>query len=202
MRPRIILTDADGTVVWWLKGFNRFMSEEKGLDIIPGTEHEYKMSFKYGIDSSLMEEYIREFNESARIGRLEPLADSVEYIDKLYLDYGFRFICVTSQSDVPIAKVYRELNLIRHFGNAFEEVNCLKMGSNKKEFLTRWKDSGLFWIEDHAGQAQAGADVGLKSVLISHPYNDRTQDDRIIRVDITQPWKEIYGLVLKDYNLV
>lgn len=199
MRPKIILTDADGTIVMWLASFYKFMGE-KGLTIRPGFEHEYKMSQKFGIESADMENYIREFNESERIAGLDPLADSVEYIGKLAA-LGFRFICVTSQSDAPNAKIHRTTSLTKHFGDVFDEINCIKMGANKKEFLTRWKDTGYFWIEDHIGQAQAGADNGLKAVLITQPYNAHLDDERITTVSNSQPWKEIYDLVLKDYKL-
>lgn len=200
MMEKIILTDADGTIVWWLKGFVAFM-EEKGFTIQPGFEHEYKMSLKYGIPSSIMEDLIREFNESPHIGRLEALADSVKYIGKLHDEHGFKFICVTSQSDAPIAKVYRELNLMKHFGTAFSEVNCIKMGAHKEEELSRWKDSGYFWIEDHPHQAKAGVVNGLKSVLITHPYNTDTADEKITRVSRDHPWEEIYNIVLKEYQI-
>jgi FMN phosphatase YigB (HAD superfamily) len=199
MKEKIILTDADGTIVWWLKGFTEFMAK-KGHPIRPGYEHEYKMSAKFGLPPEEMENAIREFNESEAISRLRPFADAEEYIDKLKKE-GFRFICITSQSDAPNARDYRVRNLKVLFGNVFNEVHCLKMGIDKKEFLTRWKDTGYFWIEDHIKQARAGADNGLKTILITHPYNADEEDDRIIRVSHETPWKEIYDIVLKDYNI-
>lgn len=197
---KIILTDADGTIVLWLDGFRKFM-EDQGFSIIPGSETEYKMSAKYGIPSSVMEDLIREFNESSRIADLEPFADSVEYIGKL-ATAGFRFICITSQSDAPSAKVHRTASLKKHFGDVFDEIHCIKMGAHKEEALSQWKDTGYFWIEDHPGQAEAGLVNGLRSILISHVYNGHVNDDKLIRVSVDSPWKEIYEIIMKDYNLL
>lgn len=200
MREKVILTDADGTIVMWLAGFNQYMADQ-GFKLLPGTESEYKMSKKYGLPSATMETMIRTFNESSRIADLKPFADAQEYIGKL-AEAGFRFICVTAQSDAPNAKIHRTASLMKQFGDVFEEVHCIGMGEHKEEMLSKWKGTNYFWIEDHPSQADAGIANGLKTILISHDYNAHVPAGQYVQVSNETPWKEIYSIIMKDYNLL
>ena len=198
-KSKIILTDCDGVLLNWNKGFCEYMAG-MNLPQLPNTDHEYSIGARHGINHLAAHEYVKSFNESSRIEYLEPLADSVEYVSKL-VDKGFRFIAVTSISSIPHAKEYRTKNLQSLFGDIFDEVNCLPMGSSKASELERWGGSEYFWIEDHIRQAMAGHEAGLKTVLISHPYNEHFRTDLFPRVNFETPWKEIYEMVCKDYDL-
>jgi len=198
-KKKIILTDADGCLVNWNDGFNKFMAE-RGMPQLPDTDHEYSLANRHGISMQKAGALIREFNEGPWISDLEPFADAVEYTQKL-VDKGFRFIVVTSISSAPSAKHYRTANLTRLFGDIFDEINCIEMGASKAHILTRWEDTGYFWIEDHMRQAEAGYEAGLKTVLINHPYNSHYKTDLFPTVSYTSPWKEIHNMICKEYNV-
>lgn len=197
---KLILTDADGTLVFWIQGFTDFM-KKKGYKPIPGTDSDYRMTEKFGIPSTLAHSYIKEFNEGPEIAKLKPLADAVQYVKKLHNEKGFRFIVITAQSDAPDAKKYREENLNNIFGDIFEEIICIKMGADKRTTLSRWEDSKLFWIEDHMAQAESGYEVGLSPILINQPYNSHYKTDLFPTVSFENPWKEIYEIVCNKYKL-
>lgn len=198
-KDRIILTDADGVLVDWLGGFQSFM-ESKGFPRIGGTDKDYSISARHGISNHQGMEFVKEFNEGRKIADLTAFADSVEYVTKL-ANKGFRFIVVTALSDHPDAHEYRTTNLHNLFGDVFDEINCITMGANKAEILTRWVDTEYFWIEDHMRQAEAGHEAGLKPILISHPYNDHYQTDLFPKVSFDKPWADIYKMVCSDYNI-
>ena len=198
-RDKIILTDCDGVLCNWNKGFNEFM-DERGMPQLPNTDNEYSLALMHGISVKKAGALIREFNEGPWIADLESFADSIKYVQWL-ADLGFRFIVVTSISDAPSAKYYRDFNLFKLFGNVFDEINCIEMGASKAHILKRWEGTGYFWIEDHMRQAEAGHEAGLKTVLISHPYNSHYTTDLFPTVSYTSPWKEIYNMVCKDYNV-
>jgi FMN phosphatase YigB (HAD superfamily) len=197
-KNKIILTDCDGVLLDWASSFNEFMAE-KGHPQIPGTDSEYSLMLRHNISSSESHKYIMEFNESSRIAELSAFADSVKYVNKL-VEKGFRFIAVTSISDAPIAKHYRTQNLLKLFGDVFDEINCIEMGASKANILMNWEASGYFWIEDHMRQAEAGHEAGLKTVLIDHPYNSHYKTDLFPTVSHTTPWEEIYSTVCNEYN--
>ena len=199
IKERIILTDCDGCLVMWNDGFNEFM-KERGFPQLPNTDHSYNISDRHGITTKQSMAFVREYNEGPWIEDLEPFADAVYYVKKLASE-GFRFIVVTSISDAPEAKMYRTGNLTSIFGDVFNEINCIKLGASKAHILTRWADTGYFWIEDHMRNAEAGHEVGLKSVLINHPYNSHYKTDLFPTVSYTSPWQEIYNMVCKEYNV-
>jgi FMN phosphatase YigB (HAD superfamily) len=194
-----ILTDVDGVLLCWEEGFNEFINS-KGHPRIPGTETEYSMAARHGISTIQSLDYIREYNESDAMLSLKPFADSVKYVAKL-ADMGFRFTAITSMSDHPGAKIHRTNNLKALFGDVFDEVVCLEMGASKIHALMRWADSGLYWIEDHMRQAEAGHEAGLRTVLINHPYNNHYKTDLFPVVSYETPWAEIYKMVCKEYGI-
>ena len=194
-----ILTDCDGVLLKWEDGFDAFM-KSKGFMRRDGTEADYSMALRYGVTTRQTQEFIKEYNESSEMARLEPFADSVEYVAKL-ASHGFRFTAVTSMSDHPDAKMYRTQNLKTLFGDVFDEVVCLEMGASKANVLMRWADSKLFWIEDHMRQAEAGHEAGLRTVLINHPYNTHYTTDLFPKVSFSTPWAEIYKMVCKEYGI-
>jgi len=199
-KEKIILTDCDGVLCDWNLGLNKFMIK-RGYPQLPNTDTEYSIAVRHGITQKQAQDYIKEFNQSSFISDLEPFADSVEYVKKLS-DCGFRFIIVTSISDHPDAKIYRTQNVEKLFGKVFDNIVCLQMGASKAHMLSTWADSGYFWIEDHMRQAEAGYEAGLKTVLINHPYNFHYSTDLFPTVSYITPWKEIFNMVCKEYNII
>lgn len=198
-KEKIILTDADGVLVDWNSGFDKFMMS-KGFPRKPNTEADYNISVRHGLSSHQSHEFVKEFNESRNIADLKPFADSVDNVLTL-ANLGFRFIVITSLSDHPDAQEYRTLNLKGIFGDIFDEIRCIKMGASKANTLRLWEDTGYFWIEDHMRQAEAGYEVGLKTVLINHPYNIHYTTDLFPKVSYETPWAEIVNMVRNEYQL-
>jgi hypothetical protein len=199
VKKKIILTDADGVLVFWFAGFEKFMND-KGYNQVTGTEHHYAMSTRYNISDEEAHFFIKEYNESPYIADLDAYADSQEYVAKL-VAHGFKFVVITSLSSNPDAARYRKENLIKLFGDNFLEIMCLKMGSAKDKALKPWEGSGFFWIEDHIKNAEDGHSLGLKSILVQQDHNGHYDTDHFSIVGPEQPWKEIYELVSKEYNL-
>lgn len=198
---KIILTDADGCLFHWNAAFSLFM-HEKGFPQVPATEDNYSIATRHDVPYADGRKLVTEFNHSDYIRDLHPFADSREYVTKL-VEEGYEFIVVTSLSDHPNAFDNRAHNLRKHFGNAIVELHCLPIGVHKGEMLKRWAGTNLFWIEDHVENAAAGADVGLRSVVINHPYNTKyTQHDNKLhaRVSYATPWREIYDIVKAAEN--
>jgi len=196
---KIILTDADGVLLDWNAGFDRFMLS-KGHPRLPDTDADYSISGRHGISPDLAHSSIKEFNEGSYVAELAPFSDSVKYVGKL-AEKGFRFTVVTSISDHPASAVYRKRNLLNHFGDIFDDVHCIAMGTNKFTTLQAWEGTKYFWIEDHMRQAEAGYENGLRPLLINHPYNTHYNTDLFPKVSFDTPWKDIYDIVCKDYNI-
>ena len=193
MTEKIILTDADGCLFHWNAHFNLFM-HERGMPAIPNTEDNYSVLARFGVEANYKAELVKEFNHSDYIRDLHSFADARRYVRQLN-EEGYKFIVITSLSDDPGAFDNRAHNLEKHYGDAILELHCLPIGIHKGEFLKRWEGTGLFWIEDHVENAAAGADLGLRSIVIDHPYNTnfKKHDHKLFaRVSYATPWRDIY----------
>jgi hypothetical protein len=192
MKKKIILTDADGVLLDWEYAFGVWM-EEHGFAKVPGSQFNYDIGEQFGISQEQGRKLIKMFNESAAIGFLPALRDSMYYVKRLHEEHRYVFHCITSVSTEPNAVKLREMNLRKLFGKtAFERVVCLPTGADKHEALSEYKNSGLYWIEDKPENAHVGHELGLRSILMEHGHNMAHYHPEI---PIVKNWKEIYDII-------
>lgn len=186
----IILTDCDGVLLDWEHAFDQWMAENKYSIKVHAV---YDIGIKYGIEKEVSTRKIKQFNESAWMGYLPALRDARSGVAKLY-EHGYRFHCITSLSLDKKAQRLRLYNLENIFGKGtFKELICLDTGADKHVALRKYKNSGLYWIEDKPENALEGKDVGLKPLLLSHPHNADFNDEEIVRV---ANWADICSVIL------
>ncbi len=191
MENNLILVDCDGVLLNWEWGFHCFM-QERGHKLADGYQFKYNIGKRYGIDYEIGIKCIKQFNESAAIGFLPPLRDAMQYVKKLHENHGYIFHCITSLSSDKNAKKLREMNLTKLFGDSvFEEIICLETGADKTEALSKYRNSGCYWIEDSMSNADVGHGLGLNSLLMSHGHN-LEYSGPATRV---ANWAEIYDIV-------
>jgi hypothetical protein len=191
---KLILTDCDGVCLDWEWAFNVWM-QEHGFEEVVGSKLSYDMSVRYGIPKEQVRKLIKVFNESAAIGFLPAMRDSVYYIKRLHEEHGFRFHAITSLSLDPNAQKLREMNIHKLFGpTAFERVVCLDTGADKHEALEEYEGTGCWWIEDKPENAVAGYRAGLKCLLLEHGHNMHHDHPDI---HLVKNWREIFEIVAK-----
>ena len=193
---KIILTDIDGVVFDWHTAFVKWM-ELQGYSSTGVIHHDAEIHNEFGI--SLQEANVKreEFNASMACSVLEPMRQSVEYINKLHQE-GFHFIAITSLSDKPIAQYYRYLNIEDYFEtDVFIDVRCLPAGASKLDALTDFENSGLIFVDDRISNLEDAVKVGLKPVLMKHAYNIHYANKKVPQV---ANWKEIYEYVQQAYK--
>jgi FMN phosphatase YigB (HAD superfamily) len=196
---KTILVDCDGVILSWNEAFEEHMLE-KGYDRVHGTDDQYSLAKRFGVDEDFIYDEVLKFNQSEMIANLLPHKDAVSGVQRL-VDKGFRFTAITSLSDAPKARAHRVNNLRGVFGDIFEEIICLPLASSKQYTLRRWAGSGLFWIEDHFKNAEAGHEEGLRSIVVDTPYNRHYHTDLFPRVNSEKPWEEICEIVFSQYNI-
>ncbi len=187
----LILVDADGVLLNWEFAFDCWMNEH-GHHKQDGFQFKYDIGKRYGIDRDTGKKLIKTFNESAAIGFLPPLRDAIHYVRKLHEEHGYVFHCITSLSLDRNAQKLRRMNLEKLFGDSvFEEIVCLDTGADKDEALLPYKDSECFWIEDKITNAEVGAKLGLRSVIMEHGHNL----DYFGSIPVVKNWKQIYEMI-------
>ena len=186
---RLILVDCDGVLLDWEWAFNVWV-QQHGFEERPDAKLHYDMSVRYGTSKEQIRKLIRIFNESAAIGFLPALRDSVYYVKRLHEEYGYRFHCITSLSLDENAQKLREMNLNKIYGaTAFERIVCLDTGAHKDEALSEYAGTGCWWIEDKPENAEAGLRQGLRPILLEHGHNmDHDHPDILI----CKNWADIF----------
>jgi hypothetical protein len=195
MKNRIILTDADGVLLDWEYAFDVWM-QQHGFNKQDGGNLKYDIGKRYGIDQEQGKKLIKIFNESAHIGFLPALRDSMYYVKRLHEEHGYVFHCITSLSKDENACELRRMNLRKLFGkSAFEKFVFLDTGADKDAALEEYRDSGMWWIEDKIVNCQTGTSLGLRSLLVEHGHNMDYEDPKIPRV---RNWKDIYTHIVGE----
>ena len=122
----------------------------------------------------------------------------MHYVKKIHQEYGYIFKVITSLSTNSYAGTLRRRNLKKLFGTAIDNVVCLDTGASKDKALSPYKDSGVLWIEDNCQNAEAGAELGLNSVIVEHGHNmtygTKTQT-HTKDIPLVKNWREIYEMV-------
>jgi FMN phosphatase YigB (HAD superfamily) len=192
-KNKLILTDADGVLVDWEWAFQVWMTE-RGYQFKNEGKKNYDLHHSYeDMTQQEIKKLVKFFNESAAIGFLPAVRDSVHYVKRLYEEHGYQFRVITSLSTDENAGKLREMNLRKLFGDAIESVICLDTGADKDDALAPYKDSGLYWIEDKPANADLGQRLGLKSILVEHGHNM----DHQCSYPIVKNWREVYEIITK-----
>jgi 5'(3')-deoxyribonucleotidase len=188
---KVILTDCDGVLLNWESQFHKWMND-RGYNQTKSGFYEIHDVYDMAEDRAIR--YIEEFNTSSYVIDLPPLKNSVEGLKRL-TENGYKFVVITSIGDNPYTKKLRTINLETLFGkDTFIDIICLSEKISKKSELEKYKDSGLYWIEDLPKNASLGADLGLKPILLTHHYNQYDcSDHRLIR---TNDWNEICNIII------
>lgn len=191
---KVILVDCDGVLLDWEWAFHIWM-QERGLVQRPNAKNYYCIAEQYeDVTKTDAKKFTRLFNESAAIGFLPPLRDSVYWVRRLNEEYGYRFICITSLSTDKNAQKLRRMNLEKYYGHVFDDVICLETGSDKHEALDQFKDTGYWWVEDKPENADVGYERGLRSILIEHGHNMHHE----CPYPIVKNWKEIFDIITQS----
>ena len=189
MKRKLILTDIDGVVLQWGKGFGRYIKE---MGLVPDTHiirPAYKVEKILNITRSEAYQLIDEFHHSKYFTDLVPYADAFMYINHLAVE-GYRFIGITAcgESDNKIIYDNRYKNLNKYFRKIFEDLHIMPLGTSKAEYLSRYKDA--YWIEDTLKNAITGLEFG-HSVFFINREEERDQRSHPMITEFSS-WKEIY----------
>lgn len=188
---KVIITDIDGVLLDWYQGFRLFCEKEKGIVFETSRPDNWNLKKWLGVKTSIEAEMlINEFNNDAwEFGVLPPLPFSVETVTNL-AEEGYRFIAVTSCSEMQSAIKLRKANIFNHFGEIFEEIHCIPLNVSKKPYLAQYTPT--IWVEDNFKNALDGASLGYTTFIVRIPHNKKYEDhedaDKLIWVN---DWRDI-----------
>ena len=190
MAYKIILTDCDGVILDWEASFARWIGQQ-GYKFNPLNDDKYSVNARYDIPHGHGSDIVGDFNHSSDFEYLEPWRDAVEYVKKLATE-GWRFVVITTAGEHPDTYSLRLNNLENVFGkDVVQSLHILPLHGDKGVELIKYKDSGLYWLEDKPSNADLGFKYGLKPLLMTAPHN-LSYSGAVPRVN---NWLEIYNIV-------
>lgn len=194
---KLILTDADSVLLNWEDHFHAWMHSQ-GHERVQNMNSYWQESHYPGLSQDEARKQVFYFNTSAWLLTMPPYLDAVSGVQRL-VDNGFKFHVITAMGLDEAARQARIINLNNLFGkDTFVEVTVTDMydHTSKEPTLSKYKDSGLYWIEDRADNANLGAKLGLKSLLMNHMHNENEElHPAVKRVD---DWAAICSTILND----
>lgn len=193
---KYILTDVDGVLLDWETKFHDWMSTHGHHP--QEDKSSYWLEDVYDVPPDEIMDYVKTFNESSHMAFLEPFRDSVHYVKLLNQLWGYKFIAVTALTTDADAVKLRQYNLESVFGkNVFAELHSIETAACKRNILTQLADrfAGCWWIEDRDDNADVGAELGYRSVLMIHPHNILYKGPAM-RV---HNWADIYSIITENH---
>lgn len=193
-KPKI-LCDVDGVLLNWSEAFHAWMFHI-GFPIVDETAHGYSLCQAYGITDEQIVFLIDLFNCSENSTDLEAFRDAQKYVKLLHKE-GFQFEAITAFGGNKYTVEGRRKNLQRLFGNAFTKVHFVPMRASKTNVLQQYitDQPTPIWVEDHVINANEGAELGFRTLLMDHAYNK--DENRFERV---KNWQQLYQLITTNAN--
>jgi hypothetical protein len=188
-----LLLDVDGVLLNWNAGFKTWMAQRGHIEICT---IEYDMAKRYGMTDQKILELIEEFNRSAAVAFLFSMPGSVLVISHLR-ELGYEPVCITSFGGDMYSQIQRQ-NLLNHLFQVDSiNIHILDTAADKRAVLSKWKDTGYFWVEDKLSNALLGHELGLKAILLR---SDHTIDYVSDEIFVADSWWQIHQYITGEHK--
>lgn len=175
-RP-LLLTDVDGVLLDWIRGFKEFYMDLGYVFTSPDPTNFPLTGWIEGVnDPAEIMNLLSGFNHSKEFSQLKPTTGARQFISAVAKDYDI--IAITACSDRVAGA--RRANLEAVFGTVFNTIHCLNLGESKYKILSKYKPS--IWIEDNVSGADAGVLARHDAYLLDKEWNQGELDPDIKRV--------------------
>jgi hypothetical protein len=179
------LTDADGVLINWNRGFKAWMIERGHKEV---ATHSYNLAVRFNLPNTEIVRLIEEFNRSAAVAYLMPMPGAIIIMGKIReLDYDVH--CISSFGGDTFSQLQRQKLLWDFFRIPAVNVHLLPLDGNKIELLKRWEGSAAPWIEDKVENAIDGKKLGLDAILLRSDHTSAYVSDEIVVAD---SWYNIF----------
>jgi hypothetical protein len=162
-----LLTDVDGVLLDWTTAFAEYM-RSLGFKVPNTPPPTYKLCEWLGMTDAEILKHIHDFNESAAFSRVPAFDDAVSMLS--FMAVRFKIVAISCCSESQFSRDNRVKNLKDKFGDIFADIVLLPLRVSKTEVLSKYP-KGSIWVEDRFGYAKEGLELGMKTYLLSRPYN-------------------------------
>lgn len=207
---KIILSDIDGVMLDWMGGFSKWLNARFGWVEKPGSEIYYSVMDRFAElnNVSTVIELVTQFNNSDEFGQLEYFADAESGVNLLRERMGDKVVIVpvTQIGNTPRSRALRQKNLTDRFGADLFDFNLMytfDLSEGKHRAFTRWQDSGILFIDDHAKHCQDAHEHGIHTFMFGTTYNLDDSIGGVRRVNCWEDWVDAieYNMFREEYEV-
>lgn len=163
-----LIFDCDSVLLDWEAGFAEWCYHRHGIELDATGPASYDMRSWTGRDPQTNMRLVREFNASADFGELLPCIGAVNVImEASSLGYD---ILALSSCGKGLTEDMRRSNLKAVFGDVFDAIQCLPLGSPKRAALEAISKSSMggpgIMYDDHPDQCLHALAAGYDAALV------------------------------------
>lgn len=187
-----ILTDIDDTILKFGDGFQDW-AEAKGLKSSARLVDSLSIQECFNISRETTDDLVIEYSLSEHFRVLKPEPCALTVLPTLHA-MGYEFVAISSCVDGPVVTEHRIHNLEEVFGFSFKAVHLTGLLKPKVDILKSYDPA--YWVEDNAGHAVVGADLGHTTFLLNRTYNRHI--DVGPKVRRVTDWKAVREVIIAD----
>ena len=179
---KLILVDADDTILSWDSAFTKFTKTK-----YPEVQVSRKKADQ-NIEKQLFENIVRDFNDSEEFEFIKPYRDAKIYLPKI-AQMGYKFVVISTCMGSIDTKIRREKNIHKVFGeDLFHSIECLPLWTSKETILGDFKPT--FFIDDKEEHCLSGRKAGHTTFQMGRKLSKtEVPKNNIIPV---RTWCEVY----------
>ena len=185
-----ILLDCDGVILDYFSVIHEKHDHLVNTENRPTLFNDFNCYFNIGAHT--VNKLVTEFNDSPEFALLPAYQNAKEVLNSLY-DDGFEIIVVTSCGDKKHIIDRRIQNLHSEIGDIFEDIICLPLEADKKDILSKWKNTNNIWVDDRLHNCETGLEVGLDSLMYETLYN------HYIDFPKAEEWLHLHEIIKDKY---
>lgn len=178
----ILLSDIDGVIADWYKGYNRYLSKYLGVESTGEMPTVFNMTDVYP-DLEKPWDFINEYQTSDDYLNMEIFSDvryTLETLKENNVEVQFITSCGIDKQTVEMRKEWLQY----HLSGLYTDVHFLNLGEDKTRILSQFQQytnyAPVIFIDDQAKMLPAAKELGFHPVLKNMEYNqDENSFERI-----------------------
>lgn len=169
MNSNILAVDVDEVCLQWNNSFIEWLISHKGFKRKHYAHESYDIHLILGVPEGQGRNLIEEFGRTEYFSELLPYQDALNIIPK-FKQAGYSIIAITAAENSDIVKSYRQKNLVKYYGDIFDDIIHTGLGSSKLEALSKLPKKSI-WVDDHPKHTLSGVECGHITYLIDRHHN-------------------------------
>ena len=173
---KTLLLDCDGVILDFLTVVHSKYDYLVNHENRP--EEYYDFNCYFNIPQNDVDTMVKSFNASEEFSKIPAFKYARHVLQGLKQD-GYDIFVITSCGNSSDIVDMRVKNLHNEIGDVFEDIICLPLEGDKRETLSKWKNTDVLWVDDRLHNCEVGTELGLDSMMFESIYNHYMEHPKV-----------------------